>query len=101
MNIVYTYGCMEERVEGFMRFNKKFKQTQIASKSFTVFNWKVGKLNFVICHNHLQITMENNTDHSDQNNFSPLTVQEVDVDFLPIVYEIIRRYKVCCHLFID
>lgn len=36
--------------------------------------------------------MENNTDHSEQNNFSPLSVQDVDVDFLPIVYEIIRRY---------
>lgn len=35
--------------------------------------------------------MENNTDHSEQNNY-PLSVQEVDVDFLPIVYEIIRRY---------
>lgn len=36
--------------------------------------------------------MDNNTDHADPNNFSPLTIQEVDVDFLPIVYEIIRRY---------
>ncbi|CAG9585810.1 unnamed protein product [Danaus chrysippus] len=34
-----------------------------------------------------------NTDHSEQNNFSPLTVQEVDVDFLPIVYEIIRSVE--------
>lgn len=40
-----------------------------------------------------------NTDHSEQNNFSPLTVQEVDVDFLPIVYEIIRRY--INNLFLD
>lgn len=39
--------------------------------------------------------MENNTDHSEQNNFNPLTVQDVDVDFLPIVYEIIRRYYEC------
>ncbi|XP_045491648.1 mediator of RNA polymerase II transcription subunit 9 isoform X1 [Colias croceus] len=33
--------------------------------------------------------MENNTDHSE--HLTPITVQEVDVDFLPIVYEIIRR----------
>ncbi|KAL4714144.1 hypothetical protein ACJJTC_008498 [Scirpophaga incertulas] len=37
--------------------------------------------------------MENNNDHSEQNNFSPLTVQDVDVDFLPIVYEIIRSVE--------
>lgn len=37
--------------------------------------------------------MENNTDHSEQNNFSPITVQDVDVDFLPIVYEIIRSVE--------
>lgn len=36
--------------------------------------------------------MENNTDLPESNNFTPLSVQEVDVDFLPIVYEIIRRY---------
>ncbi|KOB66744.1 Mediator of RNA polymerase II transcription subunit 9 [Operophtera brumata] len=36
--------------------------------------------------------MENNTDHSEQNNY-PLSVQEVDVDFLPIVYEIIRSVE--------
>lgn len=36
--------------------------------------------------------MENNTDHSEQTNYSPLTVEDVDVDFLPIVYDIIRRY---------
>lgn len=35
--------------------------------------------------------MDNNGDHAEQN-FSPLTVQDVEVDFLPIVYEIIRRY---------
>ncbi|XP_059061790.1 mediator of RNA polymerase II transcription subunit 9 [Achroia grisella] len=37
--------------------------------------------------------MENNTDNSDQNNYSPLSVQDVDVDFLPIVYEIIRSVE--------
>ncbi|CAH0718763.1 unnamed protein product, partial [Brenthis ino] len=37
--------------------------------------------------------MDNNTDHADPNNFSPLTIQEVDVDFLPIVYEIIRSVE--------
>ncbi|XP_075969149.1 mediator complex subunit 9 [Anticarsia gemmatalis] len=37
--------------------------------------------------------MENNTDHSEQNNFSPIAVQDVDVDFLPIVYEIIRSVE--------
>ncbi|CAG5011590.1 unnamed protein product [Parnassius apollo] len=37
--------------------------------------------------------MENNTDHTDSNNFSPLSVQDVDVDFLPIVYEIIRSVE--------
>ncbi|XP_041977830.1 mediator of RNA polymerase II transcription subunit 9 [Aricia agestis] len=37
--------------------------------------------------------MENNNDHSDQNNFSPLSVEDVDVDFLPIVYEIIRSFE--------
>ncbi|KAG6448696.1 mediator of RNA polymerase II transcription subunit 9 [Manduca sexta] len=36
--------------------------------------------------------MDNNTDHS-ENNFSPLSVQDVDVDFLPIVYEIIRSVE--------
>ncbi|CAK1552629.1 unnamed protein product [Leptosia nina] len=35
--------------------------------------------------------MENNTDHSER--LSPITVQEVDVDFLPIVYEIIRSVE--------
>ncbi|XP_023953120.2 mediator of RNA polymerase II transcription subunit 9 [Bicyclus anynana] len=54
------------------------------------------QVNFVIC-NHRPSTqsfeMENNTDHTDQNNFSPLTVQEVDIDFLPIVYEIIRSVE--------
>lgn len=35
--------------------------------------------------------MENNNEHSER--LSPITVQEVDVDFLPIVYEIIRRYR--------
>lgn len=43
--------------------------------------------------------MENNTDHSEQKSFSPLSVQDVDVDFLPLVYEIIRRYLMQ-HLFI-
>ncbi|XP_014368048.1 mediator of RNA polymerase II transcription subunit 9 isoform X1 [Papilio machaon] len=37
--------------------------------------------------------MENNSELSDPNNFSPLTVQDVDVDFLPIVYEIIRSIE--------
>ncbi|XP_053625264.1 mediator of RNA polymerase II transcription subunit 9 [Plodia interpunctella] len=37
--------------------------------------------------------MENNTDHSDQNNYNSLSVQDVDVDFLPIVYEIIRSVE--------
>ncbi|KAI5635474.1 RNA polymerase II transcription mediator complex subunit 9 domain-containing protein [Phthorimaea operculella] len=37
--------------------------------------------------------MENNADHSEQNNFSPLSVQDVDVDFLPVVYEIIRSIE--------
>lgn len=36
--------------------------------------------------------MENNTEQNEQN-FNPLSVQDVDVDFLPIVYEIIRRYE--------
>ncbi|XP_045491649.1 mediator of RNA polymerase II transcription subunit 9 isoform X2 [Colias croceus] len=35
--------------------------------------------------------MENNTDHSE--HLTPITVQEVDVDFLPIVYEIIRSVE--------
>lgn len=33
----------------------------------------------------------NNDLNEPQNNFSPLTVQDVDVDILPIVYDIIRR----------
>ncbi|KAI8435340.1 hypothetical protein MSG28_003665 [Choristoneura fumiferana] len=37
--------------------------------------------------------MENNTDLPESNNFTPLSVQEVDVDFLPIVYEIIRSVE--------
>ncbi|KAG7306965.1 hypothetical protein JYU34_007088 [Plutella xylostella] len=37
--------------------------------------------------------MENNTDHTEQNNCAPLSVQDVDVDFLPIVYEIIRSVE--------
>ncbi|XP_028038127.1 mediator of RNA polymerase II transcription subunit 9 [Bombyx mandarina] len=37
--------------------------------------------------------MENNTDHSEPTNYSPLTVEDVDVDFLPIVYDIIRSVE--------
>ncbi|KAM3961730.1 mediator complex subunit 9 [Aphomia sociella] len=37
--------------------------------------------------------MENNTDHTEQNIYCPLSVQDVDVDFLPIVYEIIRSVE--------
>lgn len=57
---------------------------------------------FVLFHPSFVIfigTMESNGDHPEQN-FSPLSVQEVDVDFLPIVYEIIRRYlHVTCFIF--
>ncbi|VVC96619.1 mediator of RNA polymerase II transcription subunit 9 [Leptidea sinapis] len=35
--------------------------------------------------------MENNSDHTE--HLSPISVQEVDVDFLPIVYEIIRSVE--------
>ncbi|XP_063531312.1 mediator of RNA polymerase II transcription subunit 9 [Cydia strobilella] len=37
--------------------------------------------------------MESNTDNPERNNFTPLSVQEVDVDILPIVYEIIRSVE--------
>lgn len=35
--------------------------------------------------------MENNSDHPE--NFNQITVQDVNVDFLPIVYEIIRSVE--------
>ncbi|GBP66583.1 Mediator of RNA polymerase II transcription subunit 9 [Eumeta japonica] len=37
--------------------------------------------------------MENSTEQAQHDNFSPLSVQDVDVDILPIVYEIMRSVE--------